>query len=229
MNLGRIVSHQSRSVLLVIALLSVAGIAALFRIPRALFPQTDFPRIVIVANNGVAPAQQTLVAVTRPIEEAMSGIPGIARIKSVTARGSSEVNLFFDWRTDIQQTLQLVQTRTSALASSLPAGASFERVERLTFAVFPVVGYSVTSPKRDSGTLRTLADVTIRPPLARIPGVATVAVAGGQMREYHVLVDLSRLEARGLSLQQVGDAITNANVIPARDWSARITSWSWRW
>jgi CzcA family heavy metal efflux pump len=213
MNLGRIVSDQSRAVLLVIALLSVAGVVALFRIPRALFPQTDFPRIVIVANNGVAPAQQTLVAVTRPIEEAMSGIPGIKRIKSVTARGSTEIDLFFDWHTDIRQTLQTVQTKTSALTSSLPPGASFERVDRLTFAVFPIVGYSLTSPKRDSGTLRNLADVIIRPPLARIPGVSSVAVAGGQMREYHVLIDRARLESRGLSLQQVGDAIRNANVI----------------
>ena len=75
--------------LLVIALLSIGGLIALVRIPRALFPQTDFPRIIIVAQNGVAPAQQTLVSVTRPIEEAMSGIPGIARIKSTTARGSA--------------------------------------------------------------------------------------------------------------------------------------------
>src|SRR5215467_779707 len=109
MNLARWVANQSRAVLLVIALLSITGVVSLFRIPRALFPQTDFPRIIIVANNGVAPAQQTLVAVTRPIEEAMSGIPGIARIKSITARGSSEIDLFFDWRTDMQQALQFVQ------------------------------------------------------------------------------------------------------------------------
>lgn len=127
MSFGRFVTHQSRAVLLVVALLSVTGIVALFRIPRALFPQTDFPRIVVIANNGVAPAQQTLVAVTRPIEEAMSGIPGIARIRSVTARGSSEVNLFFDWQTDIHQTLQLVQTTVSSLASKLPPGVSFEQ------------------------------------------------------------------------------------------------------
>lgn len=213
MNLGRFVSHQSRAVLLVVGLLSVTGIVALFRIPRALFPQTDFPRIVVIANNGVAPAQQTLVALTRPIEEAMSGIPGIARIRSVTARGSSEIDLFFDWKTDIRQRLQIVQAKLSSLTSSLPPGASIERVDRLTFAVFPIVGYSITSPKRDLGTLRTLADVTIGPTLARIAGVARVNVAGGQMREYHVLIDGSRLEARGLSLQQVGDAIRNANVI----------------
>ena len=213
MNLGRFVSTQKRAVLLVIALLSIGGLIALARIPRALFPQTDFPRIIIVAQNGVAPAQQTLVSVTRPIEEAMSGIPGIARIKSTTARGSAEIDLFFDWRTDIVQTLQIVQARASQLAASLPPGASFERTDRLTFAVFPIIGYSITSPKRDPGTLRNLAEVTLRPPLARIDGVASVQVLGGQLREYHVLVDRARLEARGVSLQQVSDAVKSANVI----------------
>jgi len=213
MNLGRAISNQKRAVLLVIALLSVGGLIALVRIPRALFPQTDFPRIIVVAQNGVAPAQQTLVSVTRPVEEAMSGIPGIARIKSTTARGSSEIDLFFDWRTDIVQTLQIVQAKVSQLAATLPPGASIERADRLTFAVFPIIGYSITSPKRDPGTLRNLAEVTLRPPLARVDGVASVQVQGGQLREYHVLVDRARLEARGVSLQQVSEAVKNANVI----------------
>ncbi|HEV2721911.1 MAG TPA: efflux RND transporter permease subunit, partial [Thermoanaerobaculia bacterium] len=213
MSLGRLVSHHNRAVLLVIAILCVAGVVSLWRIPRALFPQTDFPRIVIVAENGVAPAQQTLVSVTKPIEEAMSGIPGIARIKSTTARGSSEIDLFFDWRTNIVQTLQLVQARVSQLATALPPTAEVKRVDRLTFAVFPIIAYSLTSPKRDMGTLRNLAEVVVRPPLARIAGVASVAILGGQLREYHVVVDRTRLEARGVSLQQVGEAVRNANVI----------------
>src|SRR5260370_41958064 len=116
---------------------------------RALFPRTDFPRIIGRANDGVAPAQQTLVAVTRPIEEAMSGIPGIARIKSVTARGSSEIDLFFDWRTDIRQTLQLVQSKVSSLATSLPPGASFYRAHRLTVALFPVLGCNIPCARSD--------------------------------------------------------------------------------
>nr|MDP9361218.1 efflux RND transporter permease subunit [Acidobacteriota bacterium] len=213
MNLGRIVSNQKRAVLLVIALLSIGGLVAMARIPRALFPQTDFPRIIIVAENGVAPAQQTLVSVTRPIEEAMSGIPGIARIKSTTARGSAEIDLFFDWKTDIVQTLQLVQAKVSQLAAKLPPGATFVRTDRLTFAVFPIIGYSITSPTRDPGTLRNLAEVTLRPPMARIDGVASVQVLGGQLREYHVLIDRTRLEARGVSLQQVADAVKGSNVI----------------
>src|SRR6266576_5968478 len=111
MRLARIVSNQSRAILVIVALLCAAGLYGAWRLPVAIFPETDFPRIVIIVDNGEAPASQTLVSVTRPIEEAMNGVPGIARIKSITARGSSEVDLFFDWRTDIRQTLQLVQSK----------------------------------------------------------------------------------------------------------------------
>jgi CzcA family heavy metal efflux pump len=213
MNIGRVIEHQSRAILAVILLLTIGGVVGMTRVPRALFPQTDFPRIIIVAENGVAPAQQTLVSVTRPIEEGMSGIPGIKRIKSTTSRGSVQVDLFFDWKTDIQQTLQLVQAKLSQLTTSLPPTASITSVNRLTFAVFPILGYSVTSPKRDPGTLRNLVEYTIRPPLARLPGIGSVAVAGGATREYHVRIMPERLEARGLAVAQVIDAVRNSNVI----------------
>ena len=140
MRLARLVSNQSRAVLVMVALLCAAGLYAAWQLPIAIFPSTDFPRIVIIVDNGVAPATQTLVSVTRPIEEAMNGVPGIQRIKSKTSRGSSEVSLFFDWKVDIRQSLQLVQARLSQLASSLPPTAQIRNVERLTFAVFPVTG-----------------------------------------------------------------------------------------
>jgi len=124
--------------------LCAAGLYAAWQLPVAILPETDFPRIVIIADNGEAPASQTLVSVTRPIEEAMNGVPGIARIKSKTARGSSEISLYFDWGVNIVQVLQLVQARLSQLSSTLPPTAQIRNVERLTFAVFPVTGYSLT-------------------------------------------------------------------------------------
>ncbi len=213
MSLARIVSNQSRAVIVLVALLCAAGVYAAFQLPIAIFPTTDFPRIVIIVDNGVVPAPQMLASVTRPIEEAMNGIPGIQRISSTTQRGAADINLFFDWHVDIIQSLQLVQARLSQLASSLPPTAEIRRVDRLTFAVFPVEGYSVTSDTRDPQSLRDLATYTIRPRLARLPGVASVAVAGGQTREYHVTVDPARMNARGVSLQQVVDAVHNANII----------------
>src|SRR6059058_2950736 len=97
MNIGRLVETQWRSVVVVIALLAIGGIAGMGRVPLSLFPQTNFPRIIIVVENGEMPAQQMLVSVTKPVEESMSGIPGIARIRSITSRGAAEVDLFFDW------------------------------------------------------------------------------------------------------------------------------------
>ncbi len=213
MTLARIVSHQSRAIIVIVALLCAAGLYAAWQLPIAVFPQTDFPRIVIIVDNGEAPASQTLVSVTRPIEEAMNGIPGIARIKSKTARGSAEINLYFDWSGDILQELQLVQARMSQLLSTLPPTAEIRNIERLTFAVFPVTGYSLTSDKRDEATLRDLATYIVRPQLARLPGVAIVGVAGGKAREFHVTIDPDRLTAHHVSAQQVVEAIRNSNII----------------
>src|SRR4051794_4606457 len=107
MSLASVVAHQSRAIVVIVILLCAAGLFAAWQLPVAIFPQTDFPRIVIIVDNGEAPASQTLVSVTRPIEEAMNGIPGITRIRSKTARGSSEINLFFGWGGDINQELSL--------------------------------------------------------------------------------------------------------------------------
>lgn len=213
MNLARVVSTQKRAVIVIVLLLCVAGIYAAYQLPTAIFPQTDFPRIVIIMDNGVVPAPQMLVSVTRPVEEAMNGIPGIVRIKSTTARGSADINLFFDWNTDVLQTLQLVQARLSQLSSNLPPTAAIRRVDRLTFAVFPVAGYSLTSDSRDPASLRELATYTVRPRLARLAGVADVSVAGGEVREYHVTVNPERLNARSVSLQQVTDAVRSSNIL----------------
>jgi CzcA family heavy metal efflux pump len=213
MKLARIVSYQSRAIVVIVALLCAAGIYAAWQLPVAIFPQTDFPRIVIIVDNGEAPASQTLVSVTRPIEEAMNGIPGIARIKSKTARGSAEINLYFNWGGNINAELQLVQARMSQLLSTLPPTAEIRNIERLTFAIFPVTGYSLTSDKRDEATLTDLATYIVRPQLARLPGVAIVGVAGGKTREFHVTIDPEKLAAHNVSAQQVAEAIKDSNII----------------
>lgn len=213
MQLARVVSRQSRAIVVIVALLCAAGIYAATQLPIAVFPATDFPRIVIIVDNGEAPASQTLVSVTRPIEEAMNGIPGIARIKSKTARGSVEISLYFHWGGDINQELSLVQARMSQLLTTLPPTAEIRNIDRLTFAVFPVVGYSLTSGKRDQATLTDIANYIIRPQLARLPGVAIVGVAGGKTREFHVTIDPEKLTAHNVSATQVAEAIKDSNII----------------
>ncbi len=213
MSLAGIVSSQSRAVLLLVALLCAAGLYAAVQLPVAIFPQTDFPRVVIIIDDGVVPAQQVLVSVTRPIEEAMNGLPGVNRIRSTTQRGGCDISLFFDWKVDVRESLQMVQERLAQMAASLPSTASIRRVDRLTFAVFPVAGYSLTSDDRDPASLRDLATYVVKPRLTRLAGIAAVAVAGGQTREFHVTVDPERLVARGVALEQVVDAVNKANII----------------
>ncbi len=211
MNIARTISEQKRAVIVLVLLLCVAGLYAAWQLPTAIFPNTDFPRIIITVDNGEVPADQMLVAVTRPIEEAMNGIPGIRRIKSTTARGSAEVNLFFDWSVDPKESLGLVQARLPQVA--LPPTAQIKRVDRLTFAVFPVVGYSLISDKRDTTVLRDIAAYTIRPRLARLAGVGEVNVQGGKVREFHIEINAEKLAARNITVQQISDAIKNANIV----------------
>ena len=213
MNFARFVSRQSKAVIVLVALLCAAGLYSAFQLPIALFPATDFPRIIVIIDNGDVPAAQVLVSITRPIEQAMNGIPGITRIRSRTERGATQIDLFFDWNTNMIEALQIVQGRFAQLTSNLPSTAQIRNIDRMTFAVFPVVGYSLTSDVRDPASLRDLAAYTIQPHLARLPGVALVTVQGGKTREYHVTLDPQRLAARNVSSQQVVDAIKNANII----------------
>ncbi len=213
MNLARFISSQKRAVIVLVLLVCLLGIYSAVKLPTAIFPQTDFPRVVIIAEDGEKPAPQMLVSVTKPIEEAMNGIPGIQRIKSTTARGSAEINLFFDWKVDIQNTLQLVQARLSQLSATLPPTTKITDINRLTFAVFPVVAYSVTSETKSLAELREIATYTIRPRLARLSGIANITVQGGDVREFHITIDAEKLNSRGLSLTDVSNAVQNSNIL----------------
>ncbi len=86
----------------------------------AVFPSTDFPRVVIGVDNGVAPIDQMLVTVTRPIEEAVNSVQGLEAVRSITSRGTAEVSLFFSWQVDMFQTLNLVNAALAEIRSTLP-------------------------------------------------------------------------------------------------------------
>ena len=211
MKLARTISSHKRAVFVTVLLLCIAGLYAASQLPTAIFPNTDFPRVVIIVENGEAPADQMLASVTRPIEEAMNGISGIQSIKSTTARGSAEINLFFDWKTNPKEALSLVQARLTNI--SLPPTATITHVERLTFAFFPVLSCGVTSETRDPMSLLDIVRYTIRPRVARLPGVSDVRVQGGAVREFHIEVDPAKLAARNITIQQLKDAVKNSNII----------------
>lgn len=206
------VTHHSLSVAFVCIALCVAGVYSAYRLPSSVFPRTDFPRVVILVDNGVMPADELMATVTRPIEEAMKDIPGSESVKSATGRGSAEINVFFNWSVDMVQSELYVVGRLSQIRSALPSTASTS-VFRLTFSAFPIIGISLTSPSRDLTTLWETARYNLKPRFLRIPGVARVDLVGGRAPEFHVLVDPTRLQASGLGLSQVTDALARNNLI----------------
>ncbi len=96
------------------------GVYLAFSIPVSVFPETQFPRVVIGADNGAMPIDQMMVTVTRPIEEAVNGIQGIELVKSITSRGTAEINLYFSWKVDMFQTLEWVNAALTKARATLP-------------------------------------------------------------------------------------------------------------
>src|SRR5467141_1686266 len=196
---------------LIVSLTLVGGYLA-FAIPVSVFPNTDFPRIVIGVDNGVMPIDQMLVTITRPMEEAVNSVPGLQSVRSITSRGSAEVDLFFDWGSDMILTLQRVDAVVARLQPTLPSTAKVD-TKRLTFAVFPIIGYSLTSDTVPQNKLWEIATYDLKPRLNRLNGVATVIVQGGRVPEFQVTPQPARLQASGVTVQDMLDAIRRTNLI----------------
>src|SRR6201993_1037555 len=178
----------SRPILFLTVALALVGAYLAFTIPVSVFPSTDFPRIVIGVDNGVAPIDQMLVTITRPIEEAVNSVPGLQNVRSITSRGSAEVDLFFDWNVDMFQTLQYVNSAISRVQPEIPPTATVV-ANRMTFASSPIIGYSVTSQTVPQTQLWEMATYEIKPRLNRLDGVSTLLVQGGQQPEFHITPD----------------------------------------
>lgn len=202
----------SGPIIFVILTLIGAGTYLAFSIPVAVFPSTDFPRILVGIDNGVAPINQMEVTVTRPVEEAMNSVPGLELVKSVTSRGSGEINLFFNWSVNMFQTLQYVNAALARAQPSLPPTAKLV-ANRLTFAAFPILGYSLTSDTMSQSELWEIANYTIKPRLNRVNGVSMVVLQGGSVPEFEIQPDPAKLLQAQVTVQGILDAVTKTNMI----------------
>lgn len=192
--------------------LSLVGIYAAQQVPISVFPETNFPRVVIGVDNGVMPVEQMQVTVTKPIEDAVNSVPGLVTVRSTTSRGSAEVSLFFDWNVDMFRTLQLVDAALSKARQNLPATAVIT-TNRLTFATFPILGYSLTSHRLSQTQLWELATYQLKPPMNRVPGVSTVTVQGGKVPEFHLVPNMARMQAAGVTVLDLANAVQASNII----------------
>jgi CzcA family heavy metal efflux pump len=203
---------RSKPTIFVILTLVAFGAYLATTIPVAVFPEVNFPRVLVGIDNGVAPIDQMQVTVTRPVEEALNSVEGLERVQSITSRGTVEVDMFFSWKVDMFQTLQRVNAALARVQSELPPTAKVT-ANRLTFAAFPIMGYSLTSDSVPLTRLWELATYDLKPRLNRKLGVSTVVVQGGQEPEFEVRPDPAKLVQTQTTVPNLLEAIGRSNMI----------------
>ena len=198
-----------------LALVLALGGLAYRRINVALFPEVTFPKVKVIADNGLQPVDRMMVTVTKPLENAVKQVPGLHLLRSTTSRGSCEISAFFDWDVDVVQRQQIVESRLNQIRADLPPGTQLS-VERMNPAILPVMGYTLEAPGRSALALRQLALYTIKPFLSQVAGVSTVQVQGGRTKEFEVELQPDQLAGLGLSpaavsaqLGQTGFVLSN--------------------
>ena len=199
-----VLSAQRRFIYLAVAVLSAAGVWSALKLPSAIYPELTFPKITIVASGSSLSARQMVFSVARPIEEAVSIVPGVTRVRSRSIRGGVEMPITFAENTDMPYALQLVRTRVEQIRGDLPAGMNIE-IERMTPSLFPILQYNLEGG--DPATLFDIARYRIKPVLSRVPGVGRVDVQGTDVREIEVVADPARLAAAGLTYDDLASAI----------------------
>lgn len=207
-----LLEQQRRFVYLAIAVLSGAGLWAAFTLPSAIYPELEFSRVAIVVQGSSLGARQVLFSVTRPIEEAISVVPGVTRVVSRSIRGGSETNVDFSPTTDMVFALQQVQARVNQAGRDLPPGLDIE-VERLTPSLFPVISYNLEGG--DPAALYELARYQIKPLISRVPGVGRVDVQASDVREVEVIADPAALAAQQMTYADLAAAIEASTAVTA--------------
>jgi CzcA family heavy metal efflux pump len=212
MGLNGWVQHYRKAILLLVVVLCFGGFYASQTLPVAIFPDLNAPRIIVTADAGNTPIPTVLANITRPLENAVSGVPNVTKVSSLTQRGGDELDVNFSWGTDMPATLQQVQARIAQVQAALPAGTNVT-AERLNPSVFPVMGYSLYSKSVSPQELRRLALYTLRPRLLRVPGVREIAVQGGDTPDFLVQLNPTSLLTRGVSAQDVETALAKNNEV----------------
>ena len=200
-----------------VALATVAalayGMVSLSRLASGIYPDVDFPRVVVVARAGDLPPEVVQTALTRPLEEAVATVPALRRLRARTIRGATELSAQFQAGTDMWRTLQLVETHVAEIRSELPAETEL-RVERVTPTALPIATFNVTG-EVDPRVLRDAAALVVRPALTRVPGTGSVEVQGGDVREFEVILRPGALAAAHLTPRAVADSLSTGDRVAA--------------
>ncbi|KTD66690.1 HelA protein [Legionella steelei] len=212
--IGAWLQKHRMSVLFLLILLTFGGLLTAFKLPVMLFPNIQFPRILVLVDSGDRPVDRMIVEVTEPLEQALRAVPEVISIRSTSSRGTAELSVNFNWNSDMVTALLQVESAINQVLPKLPHETTFT-AQRMDPIIYPILSLSLTSNQSDLVSLRDFAYFQLRPMLSVVPGVAKVQVVGGQEAEYQVLVDPMKLQAANITLNEVITALTANNIVTA--------------
>jgi CzcA family heavy metal efflux pump len=211
MSTAALAQRHSRAAALLAVALVIGGVLAAVALPSSIYPPLQFPRVVIVIHSGTLPPQSMMLTVTRPVEEVVMSVPGIRRVRSRSIRGAAEISAQFAASTDMIVALQQVQNRVAEITGDLPMDSQVQ-IERMTPAIFPVFILSMTG-SLPTADLFDYATYVLKPELARVPGAGTIEILASDTREVEVILDPSKMNAAGLTVVDVSDALNAQNTL----------------
>jgi CzcA family heavy metal efflux pump len=210
--------HRRLIYLATVALATLGGLA-LENLASGIYPDVAFPRITVIADAGEDSVENIELGVTRPLEQAVSVVQGVRRVRAKTLRGACEMNIDFEPSVDMPSALQEVRTRCGQIQGQLPPDVHLT-IERQTPSIFPVISFHVTLDKAnpsprfaDTADLNDWALLELKPRLARLRDVFLVGVQAADVHVVLVEADAGALAARGLEIKDLSQAVGNANKV----------------
>ncbi|HTK21127.1 MAG TPA: efflux RND transporter permease subunit [Mucilaginibacter sp.] len=205
------ISHK-KPLSLVLAIVIMGGLYAYSKLQTSLFPEITFPKIKIIADEGLQPVNKMMVTVTKPLENAIKQVPDLKTVRSTTSRGSCEISAYMSWDADIDLSLQRVQTSIDQIKNDLPADVNIS-VAKMNPSILPVSGYTLESHTRTPIELRQLATYTVKPFLSQVDGISEIRVIGGKAKEYWLALNKQKMSSLGLTPDIINTTLTNTNFV----------------
>lgn len=196
----------------ILVFILIGGIYSLLNLKTGLFPDITFPKIKIIADNGEQPVDKMMATVTIPMENAIKRVEDLKILRSTTSRGSCEISAFLNWGSDIDLGKQRIEAQINAIKQNLPPGVNIT-VEKMNPSILPIMGFSLEGTKQNPVELRQIAEYTVKPILSRIDGVSDIAVIGGKVKEYHIILDPMKMSNLRLTPAYVADVLSKSNFI----------------
>lgn len=206
--------HQiySKPIMFVGLLILMAGIYCYTQMQTNLFPEVLFPRITVIADAGQQPIDRMMITVTKPLESAVKKVPGVTIVKSYTGRGSSDIDVYFKWGTDIYALKTQLESRINEIKGFLPPGTIIS-TEAMNQSLYPVYGFTLESKTHSKIELRDVGNLIVRPIFSRVDGVSNVVVHGGKAKEFVVIPDVAKMTALGITPSKIKDALNGTNFV----------------